>query len=77
MSGSTGTPSVSAPSRVLLDTNVWLDAFDGARQRSRQANELIDLCERKGVDLLYAVTSAKDVFYLVGASLKRQVRATG
>ena len=65
------------PARILLDTNVWLDAFDGARPRSRMANELIDVCERRGIDLLFAVGSAKDVFYLVGASLKRQVRAAG
>ena len=62
------------PSRVLLDTNVWLDAFDGARPRSRAANELIDLCVSKGIDLLYAVGTAKDVYYLVGASLKGQAR---
>lgn len=62
------------PSRVLLDTNVWLDAFDGERSRSREASELIDVCVRKGIDLLYAVGTAKDVYYLVGASLKRQAR---
>ena len=65
------------PSRVLLDTNVWLDAFDGARPRSREASELIDVCARRGIDLLYAVGTAKDVYYLVGASLKRQVRTAG
>lgn len=65
------------PSRVLLDTNVWLDAFDGARPRSREASELIDVCVRKGIDLLYAVGTAKDVYYLVGASLERQVRTAG
>ena len=68
---------MSLPSRVLLDTNVWLDAFDGARPRSREANELIDACVRKGIDLLYAVGTARDVYYLVGASLKRRVRAAG
>lgn len=67
---------MSQPSRVLLDTNVWLDAFDGARLRSHAANELIDVCVRRGIDLLYAVGTAKDVYYLVGASLKRQARAT-
>ena len=65
------------PSRVLLDTNVWLDAFDGARPRSREASELIDVCVRKGIDLLYAVGMSKDVYYLVGASLKRQARTAG
>lgn len=68
---------MSQPSRVLLETNVWLDAFDGARSRSRAANELIDACVHKGVDLLYAVGTAKDVYYLVGASLKRQAQAAG
>ena len=67
---------MAQPLRVLLDTNVWLAAFDGARPRSREANELIDVCERARIDLLYAAVSAKDVFYLVGASLKRQARAT-
>ena len=66
---------MSQPSRVLLDTNVWLDAFDGARLRSHAAKELIDVCVRRGIDLLYAVGTAKDVYYLVGASLKRQARA--
>ena len=68
---------MSQPSRVLLDTNVWLDAFDAARSRSRAANELIDACVHKGIDLLYAVGAARDVYYLVGASLKRQARAAG
>lgn len=68
---------MSLPSRVLLDTNVWLDAFDGARARSREANELIDACVRKGIDLLYAIGTAKDVYYLVGASLKHEARTAG
>lgn len=68
---------MSQPSRVLLDTNVWLDAFDGARSRSRAANELIDACVHKGIDLLYAVGTARDVYYLVGASLKRQAQTAG
>ena len=68
---------MSQPSRVLLDTNVWLDAFDAARSRSRAANELIDACVHKGIDLLFAVGTAKDVYYLVGASLKRQAQTAG
>ena len=68
---------MTLPARILLDTIVWLDAFDGARPRSRVANKLIDICEQKGIELLYAAGSAKDVYYLVGASLKRQARTTG
>lgn len=66
-----------SPSSILLDTNVWLDAYDGARPRSATANALIDACVSRGIDLLYAAGSAKDVFYLVGASLKRQARVEG
>lgn len=62
------------PSKILLDTNVWLDAFDGARPRSSKTNELIDACEQKGIDLMFAAGSAKDVYYIIGASLKRQAR---
>lgn len=65
------------PTSVLLDTNVWLDAFDGARARSRRANELLAACIRQGIDVLFAAESAKDVFYLVSASLKRRARDEG
>ena len=63
--------------RVLLDTNVWLDAYDGNRLGSKRANELIDCCEKAGVELLYAAESVKDVYYLISASLKRQARKDG
>lgn len=63
--------------RVLLDTNVWLDAYDGNRLGSKRANELIDRCEKAGVELLYAAESVKDVYYLISASLKRQARKDG
>lgn len=68
---------MALPAQVLLDTNVWLDAFDGNRAGSAAASRLIDACVRKGVSLLYAIGSVKDVYYLVAASLKRQVRAEG
>lgn len=63
--------------RVLLDTNVWLDVYDGNRLGSKRANELIDRCEKAGVELLYAAESVKDVYYLISASLKRQARKDG
>ena len=66
-----------APRRILVDTNVWLDAYDGNRLGSKRANELIDCCEKAGVELLYAAESVKDVYYLISASLKRQARKDG
>lgn len=65
------------PKKILLDTNVWLDAFDGSRPKSTESAALIERCVARSIDLLYAVGSVKDVFYLVEASLKRQVRAEG
>lgn len=65
------------PRKILLDTNVWLDLFDGARPCSAETSALIERCVDRGIDLLYTVESVKDVFYLVGTSLKRQVRAEG
>lgn len=62
---------------MLLDTNVWLDAYDGNRPGSKRANELIDRCEQMGTELLYAAESVKDVYYLISASLKRQARKDG
>lgn len=65
------------PRAIMLDTNVWLDAFDGNRAWSSEANKLIDVCEAAEIDLLYAATSSKDVYYLLCASLKHQARAVG
>ena len=68
---------MTLPARILLDTNVWLDSFDGARPRSAEASKLIDLCVDRDIALLYATSTVKDVYYLVAASLKRQARAQG
>lgn len=65
------------PRTIMFDTNVWLDAFDGNRSRSSEANRLIDVCEAADIDMLYAATSSKDVYYLLCASLKHQARAVG
>lgn len=59
---------------LLLDTCVWLDYYLGNRPGSNDARALIDAVTKTGIDLLYAVTSIKDVYFLVCASVKRQVR---
>lgn len=59
---------------LLVDTNVWLDCFLPGRPGQRDALAVISAALDRDVALLYAVTSAKDVFFLVGAALKREVR---
>lgn len=68
---------MSNPGRILFDTNVWIDVYDGARRGSSVANRLVDQCESKGVEILYAAVSIKDVYYLLGVGIKRQLRARG
>ena len=65
------------PKRILVDTNVWLDYFIPSRRGRAVAIEFLrDACTAQ-VDLLYAVTSSKDLFYLIssehgiGASMVR------
>lgn len=66
-----------SPSTLLIDTNVWLDYFDPDRSGHNAAILLLDKACRRGVPIMYAVTSIKDVFYIMGASLKKEVRQKG
>ena len=56
---------------LLVDTNVWLDyylqegAFDAAKH-------LVELAEAGKIGLLYAPTTAKDVFYILPRRLARR-----
>ena len=60
--------------RILVDTNVWIDNFDGGRATSPSSRAVLDLAKRGSVDLLFSVSSAKDVYYLVANGLKRKAR---
>ena len=67
---------MSAPDHsLLLDVNVLLDNYLPNRRHSAEARTLVALALSKGVTLYYAITSLADFFYLVSASLKREVRA--
>ncbi|MBS5478618.1 MAG: PIN domain-containing protein [Coriobacteriia bacterium] len=59
---------------LLLDTNVWIDYYLGYRPLHRQACELVRLAVRLDADVLYAVTSSKDLFFLIAADFKREYR---
>lgn len=63
--------------RILLDTNVWLDAFLPERAARSAARELIALSLKLDVDLLYPVHILPDVFYLAFIDIKRLLRGQG
>lgn len=61
---------------LLVDTNVWLDYFLGRKGAQSAARFLGKTLEND--DVLVTTTSiTKDVFYLIGASLKRRTVADG
>lgn len=68
---------MSGPERVLLDTNVWLDAFLPDRAAGSVARGLISSLLRFKVDLLYPVHVITDVFYLSYIDIKRLLRGQG
>lgn len=61
-------------SSIVIDTNVWLDYYLGFREGNRDACELLTVANRAGVNLLCAVTTTKDLFYLIAADFKRDWR---
>lgn len=62
------------PASLLIDTNIWLDYFNPDRSGHDTAVLLLEGACRRGVAIMYATTSIKDVFYLMGASLKQAAR---
>ena len=62
---------------MLLDSNVWVDLFASDRPGRDVAMELVDWAAEQGATLLYAASSAKDVYYILGEREKRKLRAEG
>ena len=60
---------------IVVDTDVWLDYYLGFREGNRDACELLAAANRAGVNLLCAVTTIKDLFYLTAADFKRDRRS--
>lgn len=56
---------------LVLDTNVWLDSFLGDRPGSAAATQLVGSATSTQSLLMYAITSLKDVFFLVARYLKQ------
>ena len=60
---------------MLLDTNVWLDYYLPWRGGHAAARQLIERALEDDRTLAYAVSTAKDVYYMVAAEHKRAERA--
>lgn len=67
----------AVPRLLLIDANVWVNNYAGAQDQASEARLLIDHCLDRGIGLLYAVHSAKDVYYALRSYAKRAVRAEG
>lgn len=65
----------SAIRTMLLDTNVWIDYYLGYRSNHVAVRKLMSKANHAGIDLLHAVTSTKDVFFLIAADFKREARS--
>lgn len=59
--------------RILLDTNVLVDYYLGREPGCSSCKSIISLCNGKHA-LYVAAISLKDVYYLIGATLKRAQR---
>lgn len=62
--------SITKVSSLLLDTNVWLDYFMGEGPCVDEISRLIAHAQASSLSLLYASTTAKDLFYLIPRRLR-------
>ncbi len=62
---------------LLLDSNVWLDFYLGYRAGNKAARDLVNAALAADVALLYAVTTLKDVYYVIASEFKRLARKEG
>ncbi len=56
---------ITKVSSLLLDTNVWLDYFMGEGPCLGEISQLVSRGQTNALTLLYAPTTAKDLFYLI------------
>lgn len=55
---------------LLLDTNVWLDYFMGEGPCLNEISQIIACGQTNSLTLLYAPTTAKDLFYIIPRRLR-------
>ena len=62
------------PSAILIDTNVWVDYYVARGPRHEASVALVDALEGGQTVPFTALTSLKDTYYLIAATLKRMAR---
>lgn len=66
-----------ASSLIVVDTNIWLDNYLGARPGSKTSRAFIVEARNSNYQLAYPVHAAPDIFYLLQVNLKRKAREEG
>lgn len=64
---------LKAPLRLMVDTCVWIEYFTGAGADPQASKGLVEQAAAGRADLLFAPSTAKDVFYLLPRILRRAV----
>ena len=64
---------MSAPSCIVIDTCVWADVYIDSRAGHDDAISLLSTAIESETPLAYAITSCKDLFYLIRAFQKRAI----
>ena len=59
----------------LIDTNVWIDWLLGSRPGHEMAKSFFLAANDYDVNLAYAITSLKDIFFIIEHDCKANVRA--
>ena len=66
-----------AVSVAVVDTNVWLDNYLGARPGSKTSRSFIVKARSSGLQLAYPIHALPDIFYLLQANVKKKAREEG
>lgn len=66
------------PLKLLVDTNIWLDYFLGRTKSSGAVTRLLSIAEEAETVALYSSSlSVKDVYYVLGRTMKADARRDG
>lgn len=66
--------TIPAGPRILVDTNVWVDAFLGHRSGHKDAMAFLAEAQRASAQLVYPIGALQDVFAILIMELKRKTR---